>query len=190
MSGPAQGPGEPRQFARFAEGRPASEGYWPLPADGLCLSAFVLLSPSGIPTEVLMGRLSPDAPWDRIGALDPARVRNNTDGWMLPSCHLEYFEPPDEAARRILREQLGLGDVPLGPPRVYSESGPPRRHPGRARHWDIEFVYHGTVPTSAPPTHTAWRELRFLDPSRTPRPEFTRSHNEVLELAGYQIGPG
>jgi ADP-ribose pyrophosphatase YjhB (NUDIX family) len=178
-----------RRFARFADGRPTSDGYWPLPSDGLCLSSFVVLSPMKRPGEVLVGRLDPSAPWARIGALDPVRVRNNSDGWMLPSCRLLYYETPEDAARRILTEQLGLEDVPLGPPLVHSETGPPRRHPHRGSHWDLEFLFRITVAFDRPPTHSAWRELRFVETATTPRAEFTRSHDEVLELAGFRF-PG
>jgi ADP-ribose pyrophosphatase YjhB (NUDIX family) len=180
--------GEPRKFARFAEGRSSVDGYWPLPPDGLCLSAFVLLSPPSGRDRVLVGRLDPRAPWDRIGALDEERVRLNRAGWMIPSCHLEYFEPPDRAAQRVLTEQLGLSGVPLEPAGVFSETYRPRRHPERGLHWDLQFLFRGSVATPEPPAHPAWTSLRFVDPSRTTRAEFTRSHDEVLELAGYRIG--
>jgi ADP-ribose pyrophosphatase YjhB (NUDIX family) len=180
--------GTERRFARFATDRSTSDGYWPLPEDGLCLSAFVLLSREDTRDRVLLGRIDPTAPWAHIGALDARRVRLNASGWMLPSCHLEYFEPPDDAARRVLREQLGLADVPLSSSVVTSECYRPRRHPERGLHWDLQFLYRGTAPRDWVPRHPAWTELRFLDPSATPRAEFTRSHEEVLELAGYRIG--
>jgi ADP-ribose pyrophosphatase YjhB (NUDIX family) len=179
---------EPRKFARFAEGRSSAEGYWPLPPDGLCLSAFVLLHPPGSREKVLVGKLDPEAPWDRIGALDPGRVHQHRSGWMIPSSHLLYFEPPEQAARRILSEQLGRSEVPLEPAGVFSETYLPRRHPGRGFHWDLEFLFRGTLASPEPPKHPAWTALRFLDPSATPRAEFARSHDEVLELAGYRIG--
>ncbi len=175
-----------RQFTRLTAG-PPTPGVWPLPPNGLCLSSFLLLSPAGRPGEILAGRIDPAAPWDRIGALDPDRIRNNTGGWMLPSCHLLYYEPPDDAARRILTEQLGITELSLGPPTVFSDTGPPRRHPHLGSHWDIGFLYRGTWPGGAAPTHPAWRELRFLDPARTPRSAFTRSHDEVLKLAGFRL---
>ena len=179
---------EGRRFARLAEGRPVAEGYWPLPEDGLCLSSFLLLSPEGRPGEVLVGRLDPSGPWAEIGALDPRRVRANAEGWMLPSCHLMHFESPDQAARRVLKEQLGLETLALGAPAVHSETYRPRRHPERGMHWDLEFLYRGIVPRTWTPHHPAWVELRFVDPSATPRAAFTRSHDEVLELAGFRIG--
>ncbi len=176
-----------RRFARFAEGRSSSDGYWPLPEDGLCLSSFLLLSPKGCPQEVLVGRIDPSGPWKQIGAMDPERIRQNSEGWMLPSCHLRYFESPDKAAQRILEEQLGLTSVPFDRPLVFSEAYRPRRHPERALHWDLEFLYRGTLPTASLPRHPAWKELRFVNPSTTPRANFTRSHDEVLELAGLRF---
>ncbi len=177
-----------RRFSRFAEGRSVEEGYWPLPPDGLCLSSFVLLSRPEEPGKVLLGRLDPAGPWARIGALDPRRIQLNSEGWMLPSCHLLYFESPEDAARRVVREQLGLEGIRLSPVEVHSEKYAPRRHPERGEHWDLEFVYRADSPSGWVPRHPAWRELEFLDPSTTRRSEFTRSHDEVLELAGFAIG--
>lgn len=177
-----------RRFARFADGRRASDGYWPLPPDGLCLSTFVLLSPENQPSLVLVGRLDASGPWREIGALDASRIRQNAEGWMLPSCHLLYFEAPRAAAERVLAEQLGLAGVDLDGPAVFSETYRPRRHPERGAHWDLEFVFRGVAPPAWKPSHPAWHELQFVEPSRTPRTEFTRSHDEVLELAGFRLG--
>jgi ADP-ribose pyrophosphatase YjhB (NUDIX family) len=185
---PPDGSARGRRFARLAADRSSAEGYWPLPPDGLCLSTFLLLSPRGDSRKVLVGRIDPRGPWGEIGALDARRVRQNLDGWMLPSCHLMYFESPDEAATRILREQLGLGNVALERPLVFSETYRPRRHPERGTHWDLQFLYRGDVPNSWTPEHPAWGILRFVDPAEVPRKDFTRSHEEVLELAGYRIG--
>ena len=179
---------EPRRFARLAAGRSATEGYWPLPPDGMCLSSFVLLSRPERLEEVLVGRINPDAPWDSIGALDAHRVQLNCEGWMLPSCHLLWFESPHDAALRILKEQLGLDGVVLSGPQIFSEMYRPRRHPERGEHWDLEFLFRGVVPPTWTAAHPAWRELRWVNPSETPRTDFTRSHDEVLELAGFSFG--
>ena len=177
---------EPSRFARLSVAPSPAEGRWPVPPDGLCLSSLLLLSPREDRREVLVGKLDPAAPWGRIGGLDARRILLNSTGWMLPSCHLLYFEAPEAAARRILREQLGVESLSLEGPQVHSEVYTPRRHPQAARHWDIEFLFRGVL---AQPTleHSSWRELRFVDPSRTPRSAFTRSHDEVLELAGYRF---
>jgi hypothetical protein len=180
--------GAERQFARFSERRSPREGYWPLPPDGLCLSSFLVLSPAGDPRQVLVGHPNPEAPWDRMGALDPERLRAHAHGWMLPSCHLLYFEDPHDAAVRILREQLEMSNIPLGSVEVHSETYLPRRHPGRGMHWDLQFLYRGEIPGDTVLRSRAWLDLRFLDPTRTPRTDFARSHDEVLELAGYRIG--
>ena len=182
-----RGSGSRRRFARLADGRSAADGYQPLPPDGLCLSSFLVLARAGRDREVLVGHLDPKAPWAEIGALDPRRVEQNATGWMLPSCHLLYFESPERAAHRIAEEQLGLRDLALDPPLVFSEAYAPRRPPQRGTHWDLQFLFHGTVPEGWAAHHPAWRELRFVDPSSTPREQFTRSHDEVLELVGYRF---
>jgi ADP-ribose pyrophosphatase YjhB (NUDIX family) len=179
---------EPRRFARLAEGRSAEEGYWPLPPNGMCLSSFVLLSRPENSEEVLVGKIDPDAAWDRIGALNSHRIQLSSEGWMLPSCHLLWFESPQDAARRILREQLGLHEVALSNPQVFSEVYRPRRHPERGDHWDLEFLFRGVVPPRWTAEHPAWQELRWVNTSKTPRADFTRSHDEVLELAGFSLG--
>lgn len=180
--------GEERRFCRFATDRSVADGYRPLPPDGLCLSSFVILSRPGVPRDVLVGRIDPAAPWGHIGGLDPRRISLNAAGWMLPSSHLLYYEAPEEAARRVLIEQLGLSGIRMAPVEVFSERGAPRRHPGRDDHWDLEFLFRADAPAGWEPAHAAWSQLRFLDPSRTPRSDFTRSHDEVLELAGFAIG--
>jgi len=184
-NGPSE---EERRFCRFATARRPEEGYSELPPDGLCLSSFVLLSPKGHPERVLVGKLDPTAPWRKIGALDARRVQQNATGWMLPSSQLMFFESPEAAAHRVVAEQLGLGPVPLGPPQVVSEAYRSPRHPERAMHWDLEFLFRGAVDLERAPRHAAWVELAFIEPARTPTSAFTRSHEEVLENAGFTIG--
>src|SRR5438094_10407675 len=84
-----------------------------IPEGGFCLSAFLVISNSRNPKEVLLGHLNPDAPWDHIGALDPPRVEMNKNGWLLAACHLIVGESPHEAAKRILGEQLEVGEQKL-----------------------------------------------------------------------------
>ncbi len=177
---------EVRHFCRFGSG-PASGGYSPLPPDGLCLSAFLLLSRPGRPGEVLVGRIDPTGPWERIGGLTPDRVRSSEGGWMLPSSHLLYFEAPEEALRRIAREQLGIDALGIGPIEVRSETYASRLHPERRRHWDLDFLARGEAPPAFSGRHPAWKELAFIDPRATGRSAFARSHDEILELAGHRF---
>lgn len=177
-----------RRFCRFSR-RPPEEGAGALytteiPEGGLCLSSFLVIEDAE--GRVLMGRLDPAAPWDHIGALDPARTAAHSRGWMLPSSHLMLYESPQEAARRILKEQLGM-TVDLKGPTVVAEVGTPRRFPDLRNHWDFEFIFQGDAKGREPPSHKAWKELRYVDLGRTPRREITRSHDDVLVNAGYAL---
>jgi len=178
-----------RRFCRFA---PPAPGYarnavytTEIPEGGLCLSSFLLLVDNR--GRVLMGHLNPKAPWDHIGALDAERARVHSKGWMLPSSHLMLFESPQEAARRILHEQLGMERVELSNPTVVAEVGTPRRFPSLSKHWDFEFIFRTKAPSRTLPRNEAWRELRYIDTLQTPRQEIARSHDEVLERAGFRF---
>ena len=177
-----------RKFCRFARSVPedGSETVYTtaIPEGGLCLSSFVVLTDGG---RVLMGHLDPKAPWDHIGALDSGRAAAHSKGWMLPSSHLMLYESPKDAAQRILAEQLGLEGVHLSEPMVVAEVGTPRRFPGLLKHWDFEFIFRGQGPAGSPPRSGAWTELRYIDTKATPRKEIARSHDEVLESAGFQF---
>ena len=147
-----------------------------IPEGGVCLSTFVVISRPGDPKSVLMGRINKRAPWDHIGALDPSRVERHSKGWMLPSSHLIFGESPQDAAVRILKEQLGLEDQRFEGPQVFSEvSGP-------LNHWDLEFVFLGE--RNDAPNHQAWDELRFVDLTKIRKEEIARSHEDILAHIG------
>ena len=176
-----------RQFCRFA--RPSSKldlsvYTTEIPEGGFCLSTFVIVTDRE--GRVLMGHLNPDAPWDHIGALDSSRAKAHSAGWMLPSSHLMLFESPQEAAERVMKEQLGM-DIKLSGPSVVAESGTPKRFPALTTHWDFEFIFRGEAPDGRPPAHEAWTELRYVDTKLTPRQDIARSHDEVLENAGFEF---
>jgi ADP-ribose pyrophosphatase YjhB (NUDIX family) len=180
-----------RRFCRFnRDPDTAAFSMTEIPPEGVCLSAFVLLSPRGRPTEVLLGRMNPAAPWDHLGALDPKRVEVHARGWMLPSSHLIFREAPQEGARRILREQLGISSLALTGPQVVSEVYAPRRFPERPAHWDLEFLFRGEWPEPRPPACDAWTELRFVDTRTASRAEMARSHEDILASAGMPLTGG
>ena len=178
-----------RRFCRFArtspEGGHAEVYTTEIPEGGFCLSSFLVVAKED--GRVLMGHLNPKAPWDHIGALDPERARAHSGGWMLPSSHLMLFESPQDAARRILKEQLGMNGIKLSEPTVVAEVGTPRRFPSLTKHWDIEFIFRAQAPSGGPPSHEAWTELRYLDTRVTSRGEIARSHDEVLQNAGFSF---
>ena len=178
-----------RRFCRFARAAPdhgnTSLYTTEIPEGGLCLSSFLIVTDGS--GRVLMGHLNPEAAWDRIGALDVERTKTHSKGWMLPSSHLMLLESPQEAAQRILREQLGMQGIEISEPMVVAEVGTPRRFPSLPKHWDFEFIFRTKAPGGTPPTHEAWTELRYIDPSKTPRQDIARSHDEVLENAGFSF---
>ena len=177
-----------RTFCRFSKS-PATAPFslTEIPPGGMCLSSFVILTEAGRPNRVLMGHMNPEAPWDHLGALDSARVETHSRGWMLPSSHLIFHEDPDEAARRILQEQLEVGELALDGPRVFSEVyGSPRRPEGPA-HWDLEFLYRGTWPAGRAPAAKAWRKLSFVDTATVRKADMARSHEDILAHIGYAI---
>jgi ADP-ribose pyrophosphatase YjhB (NUDIX family) len=130
-----------------------------------------------------MGHLNPKAPWDHIGALDASRVEVHSKGWMLPSSHLLVHESPQEAAKRIIREQLEI-DLRVSGPDVVSETYTPRRFPDLPRHWDIEFIFKGKTSQDHVTKPFAWSELAFVNLDSTKKTEIARSHEDILEYAG------
>jgi len=176
-----------RQFCRFNPHGDMPLSTREVPEGGLCLSSFVVLTERGHADHVLMGHLDPAAPWDHIGALDPNRAQTNSRGWMLPSSHLILRESPQEAARRILREQLGLEHLSLSDATVASETYPSARKPD-LMHWDLEFLFRGELAVDAVPKPAAWKDLRFVDLARTTKQEIARSHEDILASAGLRVG--
>jgi len=185
-----------RRFCRFVRSSDkgttnASFNVSEIPEGGICLSAFLIISSRG-EDKVLMGHLNPKGNWDHIGALDKTRLEWFKDGWMLPSSHLIMHESPQAAARRILFEQLGLEEsqVEVSDPICVSETYRAERFPERKQdHWDIEFIFKGTMNSSATPSKPElWNELKFVDITKTKKEEITRSHEDILKHLGWKFG--
>ena len=173
-----------RKFCRFnKQVETMSLGMPDPPEGGLCLSAFIVITDERHANSVLMGHLNPKAPWDHIGALDASRVEVHSKGWMLPSSHLLVHESPQEAAKRIIREQLET-DLRVSGPDVVSETYTPKRFPDLPRHWDIEFIFKGKTSQDRITKPFAWSELAFVNLDSTNKTEIARSHEDILEYAG------
>jgi hypothetical protein len=178
-----------RRFCRLTRSREANEfGVLWEEENGMCLSTFLILSPTDRPTSVLLGRMNPAAPWDHLAGMDAGRVERFRKGWVLPACQLLLREGPDEAADRLAREWLGGISPALDSPRIVSEVYAPSGHPDAKRHWDLHFLYRGRIVGPVPAVPGVWSELRFVDISRTARSEFARSHDQILDLVG--LSPG
>jgi len=164
-----------RRFAGFKKESPDPR-IREIPEGGFCMSAFLIIAKRGNPHQVLMGHLNREAQWDHIGALFPEMVERCSKGWMLPSSQLIFGESPQQAAQRILKEQLGLQNLKLEESGVFSEVY------GPLNHWDVEFLFSGE--TDHAPTHSAWKELEFVDLTKTTKDQMTRFHEDILDHVG------
>ncbi len=174
-----------RQFARLRRGSvPDSPDVWVVPNDGMCLNVFLVLRPPDHPGQVLLGKVDPSAPWNDLSALGPDRIGRLLSRWILPASQLLLFESPDEGARRVAREQLGMELPELSAPHVFSEAYSRPGMEGKDPHWDLHFVYEIPWPKDRPLRASAWKELQLVDVGRTSRKEFGRGHADVLELVG------
>jgi ADP-ribose pyrophosphatase YjhB (NUDIX family) len=177
-----------RQFCRFNKSpETASFSVTEIPPDGLCLSAFLIVTEARHARWVLMGHMNPEAPWDHIGALDPGRVEAHRHGWMLPSSHIMFKEAPEDAAHRIAREQLELPTLDVSASGVFSEVYAPRRFAGNREHWDLEFLFRAKLAEGRVPRPNAWSELRFVDTETARKAEIARSHEDILAHAGLPL---
>jgi len=152
-----------------------------VPEGGMCISAFLVISRKDDPGSVLMGRINKNAEWDHIGALNGKRLERFASGWMLPSSHLILFETPEGAARRILREQLGIKNLKLHGPMTFADTST-ARFSGTPNHWDIGFIF--TAEKESAPSSDAWDELKFVDVDRLKPDDIVRSQVDVLAYAG------
>ena len=152
-----------------------------VPEGGMCISAFLVISKRGEPGSVLMGRINKNAEWDHIGALNGKRLERLASGWMLPSSHLILFETPEGAARRILREQLGIKNLKLHGPTTFADTST-ARFSGTPNHWDIGFIF--TAERESAPSSEAWDELKFVDVNKLEPGDIVRSQIDVLAYVG------
>ncbi|MEM3670671.1 MAG: NUDIX hydrolase [Thermoprotei archaeon] len=170
-----------RRFADFGKNLP----YYcmdRIPEGGMCLSVFLILYNRQM-SNVLLGRVNPEyVDWEHIGALDQTRLSRFSPKWMLPSSHLILYESPTEAARRVLKEQLGLDGLKLDGPHVYTEVYDIERA-GLRNHWDTEFIFRGEL-EKEPDPHPAWLELKFRDAKTMSEEEFARNHQDILRNVG------
>ena len=155
-----------------------------VPDNGMCLSIFLVVRSPDDAGRVLLGKIEPSAPWYDLAALGPERAAGLVDLWMLPASQLLLFESPDDAARRVGREQLEIELTELPRPRVFSETSTRSGAAGSDPHWDLHFVYEVPWPERRPVRARPWKELAFLPVSDTPRSSFGRGHGDVLELVG------
>ena len=166
-----------RRFADFYDGALPYQ-MSSIPEGGMCLSVFLVVRKGDI-HHVLLGKVNKDYDWIRIGALNQESVSRISQRWMLPSSHLLMYESPKDAARRVLKEQLGLDEQGIQGPRVFSEVYDAPKNEVK-NHWDMEFVFTKEIREKEDINHPAWSKLEFLDVRKLRDSEFARNHQDIL----------
>lgn len=149
-------------MTRFARYGPPDRYDAPPPA-GLCLSVFAIVRDRG---RALVGLPAEHPRW--IAEWMPSFAHHDPadgspyDAMRIPSSYLHEGEHPEDAARRTLRDQLGIRRAKLGAPRIVNATSASGWYPGH-EHWDLAFVYEvrGVKPAGKLPW---WRELGFRKP--------------------------
>jgi len=152
-----------------------------VPKGGTCLSSFLVLTGKG---GVLVGKMAKPEVWvERFYVGETFAPKYASSGkWLLPASHLTFGEKPEDAAKRILTEQLGLKDVKLSLVQVQSHLSGDSTNPDDA-HWDVCFVYEGKVKGDL--KKPEWfSELAFIKPNSLTVDDFTRGHGDVLKESG------
>ncbi len=173
-----------RQFSRFVRSQDIRPGTPTslVPEAGLCLSVFLVLTEESEPNKVLMGIINREAPWEDLGALSPTLLKNFPTGWMLPSSNMLVYESPFQASKRVLHEQLGIDDINLSAPIVFSDVyDHPITH--LKDHWDLGFIFKGSVKKEKVTKTNAWSRLEFIKPFEQTIP-IIRSHGDVIKYSG------
>lgn len=175
--------------ARQARYGPADR-YPPPPGAGMCISAFAVMRRGD---KVVLGQPSLEhfdrwtdawvSGWLMYSKQEVAALH---DHWRLPSSYLLEGEHPDDALRRIMRDQLGVRGYTASSPSVFSATWPSDWYPGQ-RHWDLAFVYEvrAALPRRVPPW---WRTLAWADPRGLPRRAFGWN-DDLMEALGL-LGKG
>lgn len=155
--------------ALFAEGH--------APKGGTCISVFLVLRGKG---GILVGKMTRPEIWVERFLVGEAfaRVYTSSNKWVLPASHLKYGEKPEDAAVRVLTDQVGTDKTNLSLMQIQSHLSQDPKDP-EAAHWDLCFVYGGTIKGRI--ERPEWfSELRFLRPRELRAEDFTRGHGDVL----------
>jgi ADP-ribose pyrophosphatase YjhB (NUDIX family) len=102
--------------------------------------------------------------------------------WVLPASHLQFGESPEDAAARILTEEVQAKKTKLRLLQVQSHLSQDPNDP-EAAHWDICFVHGGALKRSL--ERPEWfSELKFINARSLTNDDFTRGHGDVLKKLG------
>ena len=153
-----------------------------IPKGGTCLSSFLVLRRKG---TILVGKMAKPEIWVErfmVGeAFAPKYASSNK--WLLPASHLMYGEKPEDAAKRVLTEQVNVSNAKLSLLQVQSHISQNPNDP-EAAHWDICFVYTAEFRGKQLNRPEWFSELGFQNPKSLKSEDFTRGHGDVLTELG------
>lgn len=153
-----------------------------VPKGGTCISAFLVLRGKD---GILLGKMVKPEIWVEkfyVGEkFAPQYVASNK--WILPASHLEYGERPEDAAMRVLTQEVGVrkpGKLTFRQVQSHLSKDP---NDPEAAHWDLCFVYEGTLGDKV--ERPEWfSELRYVRPEGLTSQDFARGHGDVLKEYG------
>jgi ADP-ribose pyrophosphatase YjhB (NUDIX family) len=152
-----------------------------VPKGGACISVFLVLKGEG---GILVGKMAKPEVWVErfyVGEMFAPKYASSNK-WLLPASHLEYGEKPEDAARRVLTQQVRVPASKLTFRQVQSHLSQDPKDP-EAAHWDLCFVYEGTL--KKPVRRPEWfSDLRLMHPKELRSDDFTRGHGDVLKEFG------
>lgn len=156
-------------FARFRS-QPVG-----VPPGLTCISAFVLVKKEG---SILLGKLTSPEEWFDEFSLYRDRPEAWMNKWRIPGSHLRQGEHPEDAARRILEKQLGVGDFKLHLYQVQSHTSTMRPGPEDI-HWDICFIYDATT-SQEPKSNQYFSEVSYFKAEDINIDELGSQHGGII----------
>ena len=149
-----------------------------VPKGGTCISTFLVLTGK---SGILVGKMTKPEIWvERFFVGENFAPQYASSGkWLLPASHLKYGEKPDDAARRVLTEQIGINDTKLAFSQVQSHLSQDPNDTESA-HWDICFIYGGQLRVKQLSKPEWFSELTFQKPKNLRCEDFTRDHGDIL----------
>ena len=90
-------------------------------------------------------------------------------GWFLPNDDLHHLEHPEQAAKRILKEQAGIADATLKLAEIESFMG-------NNQTWHLVFDYLAFTRTMSTTPGNAVAELKWFEIDKLPPPEDFAHH--------------
>ncbi|MFQ6011565.1 MAG: NUDIX domain-containing protein [Nitrososphaerales archaeon] len=161
-----------RRFARYGP----TDGF---PPGGACISSFVIVRKRD---SYLMGKIIDPGLWFDNFNLNKSKPAGWADKWRLPATYLKLGEHPEDAAKRVMEEQLGLKNYELFLAQVQSHTGESAAYKGEI-HWDLCYVYIGLYPMvrdELSPTRF-FSELSFNKIDEVNPEEMGSGHGAVLK---------